>query len=122
MQRDAFEVEHYPSLERFQSQFRGRNIRVLIATEEIIGPVRNGRIASTYYHLARGLARQGHKVTVLYLKRQKGENETPKHWVAQYAKFGIEMVFLDFIDQPLVASSERWQRTYYSFYLWLKEN
>jgi glycosyltransferase involved in cell wall biosynthesis len=122
MQRDAFEVEHYPSLERFQSQFRDRTIRVLIATEEIIGPVRNGGIASTYYHLARGLARQGHKVTVLYLKGHKVENETPEHWVAHYAKFGIEMVFLDFVEQPLVASSERWQRTYYSFYQWLKDN
>jgi glycosyltransferase involved in cell wall biosynthesis len=122
MQRDAFEVEHYPSLERFQSQFRDRTINVLIATEEIIGPVRNGGIASTYYHLARGLARQGHKVTVLYLKGHKVENETPEHWVEHYAKFGIEMVFLDFVEQPLVASSERWQRTYYSFYLWLKQN
>lgn len=122
MQRDAFEVEHYPSLERFRSQFRERTLRVLIATEEIIGPVRNGGIASTYYHLARGLARQGHKVTVLYLKGHKVENETPEHWVAHYATFGIEMVFLDFVEQQLVAASERWQRTYYSFYLWLKEN
>lgn len=122
MQRDAFEVEHYPSLERFQSQYRDRTLSVLIATEEIIGPVRNGGIASTYYHLARGLARQGHKVTVLYLKGQKVENETPEHWIAHYATFGIEMVFLDFVEQQLVAASERWQRTYYSFYLWLKAN
>jgi glycosyltransferase involved in cell wall biosynthesis len=122
MQRDAFEVEHYPSLERFQSDFRGWTIRVLIATEEIIGPVRNGGIASTYYHLARGLARQGHKVTVLYLKGHKVENETPEHWIEHYANFGIEMVFLDFVGQQLVASSERWQRTYYSFYQWLTNN
>jgi glycosyltransferase involved in cell wall biosynthesis len=122
MQRDTFAVDDFPSLERFRSEYRGSVIRVCIATEEITGPVRNGGIASTYYHLARGLAREGHKVTVLYLKGRKVENETPEHWITHFAQFDIELVYLDLIDQPLLASSERWQRVYYSFYLWLKQN
>lgn len=122
MQRDTFEVERFPSLEQFDSHFTDRTLRVCIATEEIVGPVRNGGIASTYYHLARGLARQGHQVTVLYLKGRKVENETPEHWIEHFAAFGIELVYLPFVDQPIVAASERWQRVYYSFYVWLKEN
>ncbi len=122
MQRDTFIVEKFPSLERFQSDFRERTIDVCIATEEIIGPVRNGGIASTYYHLARGLARQGHRVTVLYLKGRRVENETPEHWIEHYKEFGIDLVYLDVLEEPVLAAAERWQARYYAFYRWLKEN
>jgi glycosyltransferase involved in cell wall biosynthesis len=122
MQNDRFEVKNYPSLERFSSEFSGRALNVCIAAFGIVGPVRNGGIASTYYHLARGLARQGHKVTVLYLKGRKVENGTPEHWIEHYAAFGIDLVYLDFVEQPMLAASKRWQNTYYSFYVWLKAN
>ncbi|MCA1750026.1 MAG: glycosyltransferase family 4 protein, partial [Sphingomonadales bacterium] len=121
MQRDAFEIRDFPSLEPLQSE-SDKCLSVLIATEEIVGPVRNGGIASTYYHLARGLAAQGHEVTVLYLKGREVENATPEHWVGEYARFGIHFVPLPEPDEPLAGASPRWQRRWLSFYRWLRAN
>ncbi|MGP1282090.1 MAG: glycosyltransferase family 4 protein [Parasphingopyxis sp.] len=120
MQRDEFTVDSFPSLDRFQSEAPGR-LRVLIATEEIVGPVRNGGIASTYYHLARGLAADGHDVTVCYLKGREVENETAEHWVDHYAKFGIAFVPLPDLGEPLAAASSKWQARWLSFYRWLRD-
>lgn len=120
MQRDDFTVAEFPSLEAFQSDAPGK-LRVLIATEEIVGPVRNGGIASTYYHLARGLAAEGHDVTVCYLKGQEVENETAGHWVEFYARFGIAFVPLPDLGEPLAGASAAWQARWLSFYRWLRD-
>ena len=121
MQKDDFEVKSYPGLPRFEVGRRsGRSLRVCIATEEIFGPVRNGGIASTYYHLARTLANDGHQVTVLYLKGRKCENETVEHWVAFYRGLGVRFVPLPAEPVELVCPSPRWQRQMYEFLQWLK--
>ena len=67
MQRDDFEVKHFPGIDAVGVSDSTSRLRVAIVTEEIIGPVRNGGIASTYYHLAKGLAAHGHEVQVLFL-------------------------------------------------------
>ncbi|MBC7985605.1 MAG: glycosyltransferase family 4 protein, partial [Sphingomonadaceae bacterium] len=121
MQRDDFATARFPSLEAYASDSPG-TLDVLIATEEILGPVRNGGIASTYYHLARGLAAQGHRVTVLYLKGRQVENETPEHWIAHFAGFGITLVYLELPDLALFGAAIEWQARHYAFYLWLKAN
>ena len=121
MQRDDFKVRDFPNLGAFQSDAPGK-LRVLIATEEIVGPVRNGGIASTYYHLARGLAAEGHSVTVCYLKGRQVENETPEHWIAHYAEFGIDFVPLPEPSEPVAGASAQWQARWLSFYHWLKAN
>ena len=121
MQKDDFEVKWYPGLPRFgEGGAPGRSLRVCIATEEIFGPVRNGGIASTYYHLARTLANDGHQVTVLYLKGRKCENETVEHWVAFYRGLGVRFVPLPAGPVELVCPSPRWQRQMYEFLQWLK--
>ena len=71
-------------------------------TEEIIGPVRNGGIASTYYHLAKGLAAQGHEVHVLFLKGPVVQDETPEFWVKRYAEFGVTLHYLDVLGDASV--------------------
>jgi glycosyltransferase involved in cell wall biosynthesis len=119
MQRDDFAVQSFPSLAAFQSDAPGK-LRVLIATEEIVGPVRNGGIASTYYHLARGLAAEGHDVTVCYLKGREVEKETAEHWVQIYAQHGIRFVPLPDLGEPLAGASAKWQARWLSFYRWLK--
>ncbi|MEM8697197.1 MAG: glycosyltransferase family 4 protein [Pseudomonadota bacterium] len=121
MQRDDFEVRQFPSLAAFQSEAPGK-LRVLIATEEIVGPVRNGGIASTYYHLARGLAADGHDVTVCYLKGREVENETAEHWIAHYAEFGIDFVPLPNLGEPLAGASTKWQARWLGFYRWLRDS
>ncbi|MBC2778032.1 glycosyltransferase family 4 protein [Parasphingopyxis marina] len=119
MQRDDFAVQSFPSLAAFQSDAPGK-LRVLIATEEIVGPVRNGGIASTYYHLARGLAAEGHDVTVCYLKGREVENETAEHWVGFYTQYGIRFVPLPDLGEPLAGASAKWQARWLSFYRWLR--
>lgn len=121
MQRDEFTVGTFPSLASFQSDVPGK-LRVLIATEEIVGPVRNGGIASTYYHLARGLAAEGHDVTVCYLKGREVENETAEHWVGHYAQFGITFAPLPDLGEPLAGASAKWQARWLSFYRWLRDS
>lgn len=121
MQRDEFDILRFPSLAAHQSDGTGK-LRILIATEEIVGPVRNGGIASTYYHLARGLAAEGHDVTICYLKGREVENETAEHWVAHYAQFGITFVPLPDLGEPLAGASVRWQARWLSFYRWLRDS
>jgi glycosyltransferase involved in cell wall biosynthesis len=122
MRRDEFQVEPFPSLEQFQpKEASWRALRVCIATEEIYGPVRNGGIASTYYHLARTLAADGHHVTVLYLKGAgQCENMTIEHWIRFYRGLGIKFVPLPMERLPIAGPAAYWQLRYYSFYRWLR--
>ena len=121
MQEDLFAVEPFPDLSRYRpAGDGGRPLRVCIATEEIFGPVRNGGIASTYYHLARTLAADGHDVTILYLKGRICENETIEHWIGFYADLGITFVPLENEKLPLKGPAVFWQSRYYNFYRWLK--
>ena len=121
MQRDEFQVRSFPSLLDFSAPHSdGQALRICIATEEIFGPVRNGGIASTYYHLARTLASDGHSVTVLYLKGTKCENKTIGHWIDFYQDLGIRFAPLPAMPFEMICPSPRWQRSMYEFYLWLK--
>ena len=118
MRPDKFEVVGFPDLSVFKGAAEpGSRLRVCIATEEIIGPVLNGGIASTYYHLARMLTDAGHDVTVLYLKGDRSETEPISHWVRFYAELGISLV-------PLPAEPSEgfsfWQTRQFAAYLWLR--
>lgn len=86
MQRDDFEVRAFPGIDTVPLGEHTGRLRVAIVTEEILGPVRNGGIASTYHHLAKGLAAQEHEVHVLFLKGPVVQDETPEHWVETYAR------------------------------------
>ena len=122
MQTDDFEVKSFPSLPRFELENSSkRGLRVCIATEEIFGPVRNGGIASTYYHLARVLSDSGHSVTVLYLKGQVCENQTIEHWIEFYGCLDVRFVPLPAGSFDLICSSPRWQRQMYQLHAWLKD-
>src|SRR3546814_4786383 len=94
MQRDDFDVRRFPGIDAVGLSEAGSSLRVAIVTEEIIGPVRNGGIASTYYHLAKGLAAQGHEVHVLFLKGPVVQDETPEHWVQKYAAEAANIAFV----------------------------
>ena len=121
MQRDEFQIRSFPGLPRLQAErLPLRSLKVCIATEEIFGPVRNGGIASTYYHLARTLVADGHVVTVLYLKGTKCENETVEHWIEFYGRLDIRFVPLPAEPLELICPSPRWQRQMYEFYRWFK--
>src|SRR5688500_5393156 len=101
MQHDDFDVRDFSGIDAIGLSEASTCLRVAIATEEIIGPVRNGGIASTYYHLAKGLAAQGHEVHVLFLKGPVVQDETPEHWVRRYAEFGVRLHYLEVTEAPV---------------------
>ena len=98
-----------------------RKLRVCIASDEVVGPVRNGGIGTAYSSLAEALTRDGHDVTLLFLGTFC-ENRTLEYWVSDYAARGIRFVPLPFEGprpegaQPLVLThaAYRWlsQREY----------
>jgi len=67
-------------------------LRVCIATEDIVGPVRNGGIGTTYASLAEMLAQDGHDVTVLYLLGDFVEKGTIRESIDRYAARGVKFV------------------------------
>lgn len=79
-----------------------RRLRICIATEDIVGPVRNGGIGTTYAAVAEFLARSEHEVTILYLKGHEVENETLEHWIEHYGNKGIR-----FVPVPNYAHADR---------------
>lgn len=100
---DAWTVA-YPGLDSLRT-FDGepRRLRICIATEDIVGPVRNGGIGTTYAALAELLANLDHEVTILYLKGHEVENETIEHWADYYAVKKVR-----FVPVPNYARLERY--------------
>lgn len=121
---EAWTVD-YPGLDALRT-FEGepRRLRICIATEDIVGPVRNGGIGTTYAALAELLATLGHDVTILYLKGHEVENETIEHWSDFYA---IKQV--RFVPVPNYArldryppGGDRWAHASYNMFRYLADN
>ena len=122
MQADPFTVSRYPGLEAFVPTIHAqRRLRVCIATEEIVGPIDNGGIASTYFDLARLLVELGHDVTVLYLKGEVCHNETIEHWVNYYADLGVTFVPLPASEDEYESVAPLWQERLYNAWNWLRD-
>ncbi len=101
---DSWTVE-FPSLDvlpRFEGD--STRLRICIATEDIIGPVRNGGIGTTYTALSELLARLGHDVTILYLKGHEVENGTIDQWIDFYAAKSVR-----FVPVPNYAAIDRFR-------------
>ncbi len=101
-----------------------RKLRVCIATEEIVGPVRNGGIGTTYAHLSETLASIGCDVTILYLRGKDIENGTVDDWVAHYGERGVK-----FVPVPNYAGhdqfrtgADRWLRSPYNMLRYLLDH
>ena len=122
MRIDNFDVKAYPDLGRFSPDGKtGRKCRICIATEEIAGPILNGGIGSTYFHLARRLAEQGHDVTVAFLKGNRVETGTPEYWIKYFAKLSIKFIPMVFEEEKLDGPALTWQKRFYHLYQWLKD-
>lgn len=70
--------------------------RIVIVTAEILGPVKNGGIATALTGLAEALAEAGHRVTVLFvdLAGTMQQEDRQDRWADLYAKRGIRLAFL----------------------------
>ncbi|MBL6749552.1 MAG: glycosyltransferase [Nevskia sp.] len=102
----------------------GRPLRICIATEDIVGPVRNGGIGTTYTALAKLLASLGQEVTILYLGGQEIENGSLEQWVKYYADFRVK--FVPAPDYAAVdrfrSASDRWLRAPYNMFRYLQDH
>ena len=99
-------------------------LSICIATEDIVGPVRNGGIGTTYAALAVALAKAGHRVKILYLRGNDVEIGAPmEQWVEYYASLGV-----DFVPVPNYATrlgfrspADRWLRAPFNMMHYLLE-
>jgi glycosyltransferase involved in cell wall biosynthesis len=101
-----------------------KRLSVCIATEDIIGPVRNGGIGTTYASLADMLAEDGHDVTVLYLLQHSIEHGTLSDWERDYAARGIKFVPAPdyFAIDGVSAPEQQWLRAPYKMMRYLLEH
>ncbi len=101
-----------------------RRLRICIATEDIVGPVRNGGIGTTYAALSEFLARSDHEVTILYLRGHDVENETLDHWIEHYANKGVRFVPVPNYAHTdrYSAGSDRWIHASYNLMRYLIAN
>lgn len=101
---DAWSIQ-LPGLDALP-KFEGAPARlcICIATEDIVGPVRNGGIGTTYSALSELLAKLGHDVTILYLKGQEVENGTIEQWIDFYAAKSVR-----FVPVPNYAAADKFQ-------------
>lgn len=109
---------HFPGINAITPQVRApaRPLRVCIATEDIVGPIRNGGIGTTYTHLALLLAEAGHETTIFYLRGGHTETGDIREWVDWYRERGVRFVPVDDTAQQAVSSSDRWIRPMYALY------
>lgn len=114
-----------PDLDSFKEWPEGkRRTRICIATEQVMGPVRNGGIGNTYGALAFMLAEAGFDTTVLYLRGTKVETETIEHWVDHYAERGVKLVPCpDYAAaEGFASNADRWLRVPYNMMRYLIEH
>jgi glycosyltransferase involved in cell wall biosynthesis len=69
-------------------------LRIIIATPDLHGPIRNGGIGTAFSALARWLAQTGHEVTILYTLGQYTESEPLAHWEQVYSQLGVTLLAL----------------------------
>ncbi len=119
---DPYATE-FPSLKEFIDKIKapGKKLRVCIATEDIVGPINNGGIGTTYTHLSRLLAENGHKVVIAYLRGSYCQNKSIHHWIDWYKQFGVVFQPVDPDDFQINCSAPQWTKPMYALYQYLKQ-
>ncbi|MEO0965620.1 MAG: glycosyltransferase [Planctomycetota bacterium] len=113
----------FPDLTGFIDEFAGspRKLRICIATEDIVGPIRNGGIGTTYTHLAKRLVQEGHEPTIAYLRGDHCENKSMSHWVQWYRDAGVRFVPIDPTEVNVETPGPRWVKPMLALYEFLKQ-
>ena len=99
----------------------GRYLKVCIATEDIVGPIRNGGIGTTYTHLALLLAEAGHDTTILYLRGSHCENQNIDYWLEWYKQRGVAFIPIK-PATDIVSPADRWTGPMVALYRYLQQN
>jgi glycosyltransferase involved in cell wall biosynthesis len=118
---DAWRIE-FPDLTSLpRAAGKAGPLSVCIATEDIVGPVRNGGIGTTYAALAEMLAAEGHDTTILYLRGQEVETGSLEQWIDHYAARGVKFVPVPNYAQRdgFQSGADRWLRAPYNMLRYL---
>jgi glycosyltransferase involved in cell wall biosynthesis len=120
---DAPYDTEFPNLKEFIDKVdsTGKKLKVCIATEDIVGPIRNGGIGTTYTHLSKLLAKTGHDVCIAYLRGYFCQNKSIQYWIDWYQSFGVTFIPVDPEEVKLISSAPRWIRPMAALYEFLKK-
>jgi O-antigen biosynthesis protein len=114
----------FPSLPAFSprtTSVRARPLRICIASQEFLGPTRNGGIGTAYTSLARALAGAGHEVTCLHVDARHTAEGEFKKWVEIYKRDRLTLVPLPEINTPALDAPEHLIKSFETFQ-WLRKN
>ncbi|MGA2750771.1 MAG: glycosyltransferase [Verrucomicrobiota bacterium] len=100
---------------------KARPARVCIASQEFVGPTRNGGIGASYTALAQSLAAAGHQVTCLYVGARRAAPAELQPWVETYKRDAIALVPLPEIKTPALDGPDHVIRSFET-YDWLRRN
>ena len=100
---------------------RKRPVRICIASQEFVGPTRNGGIGTAYTSLARALADAGHEVTCLHVDARHSTLEEMQKWIRIYQDYRATLVPLPEITKPTIGLTVAIYKSFETFN-WLRNN
>lgn len=122
----------FPTFEEYIGEsgrlFRSSNalrpkLRVCFATFAVVGPIKNGGIATADTALAEELVAAGHAVSILYLWGTGTQNKKIGYWIEYYRKKQITLIPLKTSLPKLSSSSpSKYIRKAYQTYSWLRDH
>jgi O-antigen biosynthesis protein len=100
---------------------RARPLRICIASQEFVGPTRNGGIGTAYTSLARALADAGHQVTCLHVDARHSSPDEMTKWIKTYQGYGLTLVPLPETTKPALLAPLQFIKSYDTLQ-WLRKN
>ncbi|WP_368356332.1 glycosyltransferase [Acidithiobacillus montserratensis] len=115
-------AEKKPQCENSSMSAGYSDLRTLIVTPDIVGPIRNGGIGTAFSALALFAAQSGMRVSVLYTLGKHSEHWSIANCVNYYAQGRVE--FIPLLPDPHTPRSDApWpRRNSYEVYGWLREH
>lgn len=100
------------------------NLRVLIITPDIHGPIRNGGIGTAFGALAQQISEWGGDISVAYALGHHSENEPISYWAEYYDLLGVNFIILDNnpTNNGLHVDASDVRRLSWQTYRWLADN
>ena len=97
-----------------------KKLKVCIATEDIVGPISNGGIGTTYTDLAILLANEGYSVHIAYLRGKHSDHHDIDHWINYYKNLNINFVPIEPCQS--FSTDNRWLSPMYALLKYLENN
>jgi hypothetical protein len=79
-------------LKALPSKSPQRMLRICFVTHQLSGLTQNGGMGVAITSLSQHLAKAGHRITILSLKRRHSQTKTFGYWQKHYAEQSIELI------------------------------